>query len=133
MLRPYSQNDFASQIIQQALVKGLLDAKTHAIGGCDWSLKFFYKKELFSSINDSPAKEIHRGNAYEPGNENIARTVVESEGLFNLLDFAGFHNCHTVAKRHRFTLIMGNIHACCAKPGVQTGDFDAQLGPQLRV
>ena len=82
---------------------------------------------------ESDGHEVHLRRADEPGDEAVARRVVQRERCTRLLDPPAAKHDDPVGHRHRFHLVVRHVDHRRAQAPVQRDDLGAHRNPQLRI
>ena len=79
------------------------------------------------------AEQVHRRRPDEPGHEQVRRFVVKGVRRVALLEHSVAKDGDAVAHRHRFDLVMGDVHRRHRQPRLELGELGSGLHPQLGV
>ena len=78
-------------------------------------------------------EEVHHRHADEAGNKKVDRLVEQILRGTDLVDIAVLHDDDTVRQRHRFGLVMGDIHKGSVDTLSELDDLGAHLVAELCV
>ena len=80
--------------------------------------------------------EVHRRRADEPGDEQVARPLVQRLRRVDLEDVTVPHDRDALPQRHRLHLVVRHVHGCDAQLLVELRErrahSDAELGVEIR-
>jgi hypothetical protein len=86
-----------------------------------------------AAVGHAHLEEVHLRAAYETGDEAVDGPVVQRQRRARLLDTAVAQHDDAVGHRHGLDLVVRDVDHRRAEIGMQLGQLDAHLDPQLRI
>ena len=88
---------------------------------------------LLAGLREVGGEEVHRRRAEEAGDEPVRRPLVDLDRRADLLDDAVLEHDDLIGERHRFDLIVGDVHRGRVRLAVDARDLAPHVAAQLRV